>query len=166
MNTTSLAKGLLVSAAMVAGSAVVSVPAFAADEVNVSRGATIPGPGLAVHGYDVVSYHTAGAPQIGDAEHSHVFEGATYRFASRENLREFKKDPARYAPAFGGFCAYGVALGKKFDGDPNYWKVVDGRLYLNLNAQIQKKWSRNIEREIKKANANWAEIESTAVEDL
>jgi YHS domain-containing protein len=103
-------------------------PALAIDEVNVSKGATIPGPGLAVHGHDVVAYFADGAPALGSAEFSHVYDGATYRFASRANLDAFKADPAKYAPAYGGFCAYGVAVGKKFDGDPRFWKVVDGRL--------------------------------------
>jgi hypothetical protein len=69
-------------------------------------------------------------------------------------------------PAYGGFCAYGVAVGKKFDGDPRFWKVVDGRLYLNLNGDIQAKWTEDIPGNIVEANANWAEIRSVAVGDL
>jgi len=142
------------------------MPAYAADEVNVSAGATVPGPGLAVHGYDVVSYHEDDGPQVGKAKYSHIHQGATYRFASRSNLRRFKANPAKYEPAYGGFCAYGVALGKKFDGDPNFWKIVDGRLYLNLNKDIQKNWSKDISGNVDKANVNWIDIEHSAVEDL
>jgi YHS domain-containing protein len=87
-----------------------------------------PGPGLAVHGHDVVAYFADGTPTAGSDEFAHVYDGATYRFASRANLDAFKADPAKYAPAYGGFCAYGVAVGKKFDGDPRFWKMVDGRL--------------------------------------
>jgi YHS domain-containing protein len=76
-------------------------PALAVDEANVSKGATIPGPGLAVHGHDVVAYFTDGAPALGTAEFAHVFDGATYRFASQANLDAFKADPAKYAPAYG-----------------------------------------------------------------
>ena len=143
-----------------------AAPALAVDEVNVSTGATIAGPGLAVHGHDVVAYFTDGAPTLGSAEFSAVYEDATYRFASEENLDAFEADPAKYVPAYGGFCAYGVAVGKKFDGDPRFWKVVDGRLYLNLNRDIQAKWTEDIPGNIAGANANWAEIRSVAVGDL
>jgi YHS domain-containing protein len=105
-----------------------AAPALAVDEVDVSTGATIAGPGLAVHGHDVVAYFADGTPTAGSDEFAHVYDGATYRFASRANLDAFKADPAKYAPAYGGFCAYGVAVGKKFDGDPRFWKMVDGRL--------------------------------------
>lgn len=141
-------------------------PALAVDEVNVSKGATISGPGLAVHGHDVVAYFTDGAPTLGSDEFAHVYDNATYRFASQAHLDAFKADPARYAPAYGGFCAYGVAVGKKFDGDPRFWKVVDGRLYLNLNGDIQAKWLQDIPGNIADAEANWAEIRSVAVGDL
>ena len=143
-----------------------TAPALAVDEVNVSTGATIAGPGLAAHGHDVVAYFTDGAPTLGSAEFSAVHDGATYRFASQENLDAFEADPAKYAPAYGGFCAYGVAVGKKFDGDPRFWRVVDGRLYLNLNRDIQAKWTEDIPGNIAEANVNWAEIRSVAVDDL
>ena len=143
-----------------------AVPALAVDEVNVSTGATVPGPGLAVHGHDVVAYFSHGAPTLGSAEFSHVHEGATYRFASQANLDAFEADPAKYVPAYGGFCAYGVAVGKKFDGDPRFWKVVDGRLYLNLNGDIQATWLEDVPGHIAEADENWTEIRSVAVEDL
>ena len=75
----------------------VAGPALAVEEVNVSKGATIPGPGLAVHGHDVVAYFTGGAPRLGTAAFAHVFDGATYRFASQADLDAFKADPAKYA---------------------------------------------------------------------
>jgi len=99
------------------------------DEVNVSKGGTLSGPGLAVHGYDVVAV-------LGSDAYTVAHGGGTYRFVSQAHLDAFKADPAKYEPAFGGFCAYSTALGKKFDGDPRYWKIVDGRLYLNLNGDI------------------------------
>jgi hypothetical protein len=85
-------------------------------------------------------------------------DGGTYRFVSQANLDAFKADPAKYEPAYGGFCAYGVALGKKFDGDPRYWKIVDGRLYLNLNSDIQAEWLKKIAGNVTKADTNWARI--------
>ena len=93
-------------------------------------------------------------------------DGATYRFASQTNLDAFKADPARYEPAFGGFCAYGAALGKKFDGDPQYWKIVDGRLYLNLDADIQKEWAKDEAGNIVKASRNWARIRQVPADKL
>lgn len=139
--------------------------AFAADEQNVSKGATLAGPGLAAHGYDVVSYFK-GAPAPGSDKFAVAHDGATYRFANEANLAAFKAEPAKYVPAYGGFCAYGAALGKKFDGDPRFWKIVDGKLYLNLNGDIQSKWNEDIAGNVKKADANWSKIRSTAVDKL
>ena len=141
-------------------------PAVAADEVNVTKGATRTGPGLAAHGYDVVAYFDQGRPMLGSDRYEIAHEGGTYRFASQANLDAFKASPTRYAPAFGGFCAYGAALGKKFDGDPMLWKIVGGRLFLNLNADVQKKWSADIAGNIAKADANWRRIEHTSTGDL
>src|SRR6476620_7726887 len=90
--------------------------ARAADEVNVSTGGTLAGPGLAAHGYDVVAFFTAGKPTIGSDAHALAHDGGTHRFASKANLDAFKANPSKYEPAYGGFCAYGTALGKKFDG--------------------------------------------------
>src|SRR5262249_48349937 len=95
------------------------VPAWAAPEVNISAGSVLVdgkvAPGLAVHGHDVVAYFQDGRPMPGDARFAAVYNGATYRFASQANLDEFKAHPAKYEPAYGGYCAYGVAVGGKFD---------------------------------------------------
>ena len=107
--------------------------AVASTETNVSSGLTAKGSGLAVHGYDVVAYVTTGEPTIGRAKYSLVFKGATYRFSSEKHLDAFEDDPERYVPQYGGYCAYGVAVGAKFDGDPHPWRIVDGKFYLNLN---------------------------------
>lgn len=139
--------------------------AFAVDEQNVSKGATLAGPGLAAHGYDVLSFHS-GQPAVGSDKFAVAHNGATYRFVSQVNLDTFKASPSKYEPAFGGYCAFGAALGKKFDGDPRYHKVVDGKLYLNLNGDIQAKWNEDIEGNLKKANANWVKLRSTAVDKL
>ncbi len=143
-----------------------AAPAFAADEVNVSRGATLAGPGLAVHGYDVVAYFTAGAPTLGSDKFALAHNGATYRFASQANIDAFKVNPAKYEPAYGGFCAFGVGVNKKFDGDPRYWKIVDGRLYLNLNGDIQAEWSKDVPGSLSKSEANWTKIRDVAVGKL
>ena len=140
--------------------------AQAADEVNVSTGGTLAGPGLAVHGYDFVAFFTEGKASFGSDAHAVAHRGGTYRFASQANLDAFKANPSKYEPAYGGFCAYGAALGKKFDGDPRFWKIVDGKLYLNLNGDIQAEWSKDIAGNIAKADTNWGRIRRLAVAKL
>lgn len=137
-------------------------PALAGPEVNTATGAVLvagkPAPGLAVHGFDVVSYFSKGKPLQGNAKFAVVHKDATYRFASQDNLETFKANPAKYEPAYGGYCAYGVAVGAKFDGDPRFWKIVDGKLYLNLSRDIQQAWNKDIPGNIKKAEANWPKL--------
>ena len=84
-------------------------------------------PGLAAHGFDAVAYFTDGKAEVGSDSYAVAHAGGTYRFTSKAHLDQFKSDPDKYVPAYGGFCAYGAALGKKFDGDPRYWKIVDGK---------------------------------------
>jgi hypothetical protein len=140
--------------------------AAAEDELNVSKGATLAGPGLAVYGYDVVAFFTEAKPVFGTDTHALAHSGGTYRFASKANLDAFKANPGAYEPAYGGFCAYGAALGKKFDGDPRFWKIADGKLYLNLNGDIQTEWSKNLAGNIAKADTNWNRIRGLAVGKL
>ena len=151
------------AAALTLGAA---APAFAADELNVSRGLSAEGAPLAVHGYDPVAFFTRGAPTPGRAEHAVVHEGATYYFASDENRKAFRSEPGKYLPAYGGYCAYGVAVGKKFDGDPRFWTISGGRLFLNLNAQIAEKFGEDVAGSVAKADRNWNRIEHEPVEDL
>lgn len=147
----------LAAAALVLGG-VAAGDALAGYEINVAPGKTLAGPGIAVHGYDPVAYFTEQRPVQGSAEHQTVHENATYRFSSADNLAKFKANPAKYVPAYGGFCAYGVSVGAKFDGDPRYWKIVDGKLYLNLNKKIQDTWKEDIPGNIKKAEESWKKI--------
>jgi len=154
-----LLAALSVSSAIFGG----AVPAaLAGPDINTTAGLVLaagkPAPGLAVHGYDVVAYHTEGKPVRGVAEFATVHKEATYRFASKSNLDTFKANPTKYEPAYGGYCAYGVSVGAKFDGDPNFWKVVDGKLYLNLDSGIQQTWLKDVPGAIKKAEANWPGI--------
>lgn len=121
---------------------------------------------VAVGGYDTVAYHTQGQAVRGSGDHLATFQGETYLFSSPENKQRFEADPAKYAPAFGGYCAYGVAVAKKFVGDPEVWKVVDGTLYLNLNPDIQKLWNQDIPENISKANSNWEGIRDKAPSEL
>ena len=122
--------------------------------------------GIAIRGYDPVAYFTAGKPTLGDAKFSASQDGATYYFATAANRDAFLKEPAKYAPAFGGFCAMGASLEKKFDGDPSLWKVVDGKLYLNVSPDAQKAWEKDVPGNISKGNRNWSAIKDKAPKDL
>ncbi|MBH9576264.1 YHS domain-containing (seleno)protein [Inhella proteolytica] len=122
--------------------------------------------GVAVSGYDVVAYQTVGAPTQGNASFMAKHEGATYLFSSAANRDLFTANPAKYVPAFGGFCAMGVALEKKLDGDPTAWRVVDGKLYLNVNKDVQKKWLEDVPGNIKNAQMTWPSIKGKAPKDL
>ena len=141
-------------------------PAQAADEINVVPGFSIVGAPVALHGYDPVAYFTQGQPVRGSDSLVHVHEGAAYRFSSEAHLAAFKQNPDRYAPQYGGFCAYGVAVGKKFDGDPQLWKIEGGKLYLNLNEEIYETFLEDVDGNIRKADRKWPGIEHTAARDL
>lgn len=113
---------------------------------------------LALHGYDAVAYFKAGAPTRGKTNITAVHEGVIYRFASTANRDAFRQNPDRYVPQFGGFCAMGTAMGLKLDIDPQAWRVVDDKLYMNLNKDVQKKWLSDIPGHLSLANAKWPEI--------
>lgn len=162
MTFTKLAAAALLSSALFGAMA----PAHAADEVNLVPGLSIAGAPLALHGYDPVAYFRQGAPVRGSDSLVHVHEGAAYRFSSQAHLEAFAREPARYLPQYGGFCAYGVSVGKKFDGDPNLWKIEDGKLYLNLNEEIYETFLDDLDGNIRKADGQWPEIEHTAARDL
>jgi len=110
---------------------------------------------LAVGGYDTVAYFKQNAPVVGKAEFSMEYKGATWRFASKENLDAFRANPAAYAPQFGGYCAWAVAHNYTASGDPLVWSVVQGKLYLNYDRDVQAQWSKDIPRYIADGNKNW-----------
>ncbi|OED46241.1 YHS domain-containing (seleno)protein [Leisingera sp. S232] len=122
--------------------------------------------GLAMQGYDPVAYFTDGAPTKGSYKITTVFNDATYRFASEEHKAAFEKNPEAYLPAYGGYCAFGTAMGFKFDGDPNHWKIVDNTLYLNLSADIQERWEGDIPGMVQNANTNWEDIAEKTPSEL
>jgi YHS domain-containing protein len=122
--------------------------------------------GLALRGFDPVSYFTNGAPAEGDLRHTAQYNGATYRFVSKDNKEKFESDPAAYAPVYGGYCAFGTAMGFKFDGDPTVWKIVDNKLYLNLSKKVQTRWEGEQSEFIQKADTNWGTIKDKSPESL
>ncbi len=121
---------------------------------------------VGVQGYDLVSYRTSGTPQRGNGNHIVEHHGITYQFVNDENKEKFAKNPHRYLPAYGGYCAYGVAVGKKFVGDPDVWKIVDNKLYLNLDNKIQGIWKKDISGNIQKAESKWGQIKHKKASDL
>lgn len=112
----------------------------------------------AIRGYDPVAYFTSGEPTKGSDSYTYEWKGATWYFASQENLDTFKAEPEKYAPQFGGFCAYAVGNGYTYEADPNAWKIVEGKLYLNYSKGIQKKWEAKRDYYIKEANTNWPKL--------
>lgn len=154
-------KALTTALAGLAISATLFVSAFAAG-VDVNATTT----GLALRGYDPVAYFTTGAPTAGDFQITASHNGATYRFASEENKALFVADPEAYAPAYGGYCAFGTAMGFKFDGDPHLWRIVDNKLYLNLAPGIQERWEADRANLIVSADDKWAEIADKSPEEL
>ena len=111
--------------------------------------------GIAIKGYDPVAYFTEGEPVKGSAEFQHEWNSAIWHFSSAEHRDMFKAEPEKYAPQYGGYCAYAVSQGKTANIDPDAWKIVDGKLYLNLNKRIHRKWEKDIPGYIKKADKNW-----------
>lgn len=120
-----------------------------------------------VGGYDVVSYHTVGKPTKGSADFSAEYQGATWHFASAENLEMFNADPAKFAPAYGGWCSAGASKGKKVPTMPDLWAIVDGQLYLNSSPKAHNDlFLANTEEVIRKGETNWKTIFATSREAL
>ncbi|AXE20456.1 YHS domain protein [Runella rosea] len=113
---------------------------------------------VAVRGYDVVAYFTQSAPVKGNSEFVYVWKGGKWYFANRENQEAFKASPEKYAPQYGGYCAYGTAGGYKAPTDPDAWTVSDGKLYLNYNKKVMENWRKDQANFIDKANKNWPTV--------
>ena len=130
--------------------------------------------GFAASGYDVVAYHSLQQAAVGKPQASAIpgkksitaeWNGAKWAFASEENKKKFLAEPAKYAPAFDGHCAYGVAVGGKVPGNPNLWRIVDGKLYLNITKTVVGFWEKDIPGFISKGNKNWKGLEPKAASE-
>ncbi|MEQ8744102.1 YHS domain-containing (seleno)protein [Parasphingorhabdus sp.] len=141
-------------------------PAHAADEYNVSAGMTAANAPLGLHGVDPVAFISTGNRIEGAAKYAAVQDGVAYYFSSEANLAAFKANPARYMPQNGGFCTFGVSVGKKFDGDPRWADVRHGKLYVFLSEEIFNAYQKDPEGAIAKAEANWKKIRHTAAREL
>jgi len=100
--------------------------------------------GIAIRGYDTVAYFTEGKPVKGSDTYSTQWQGATWKFASQNNLDLFAGNPEKYAPQYGGYCAYGVAVGSLVKIEPDLWSIVEGKLYLNYNDKFNDTWKEDI----------------------
>ena len=131
------------------------VPAAVAVAGGSHEGAVNTTDGVAIRGYDTVAYFTTGEPARGSEAYVVEWDGAEWRFASAEHRDLFSADPERYAPRYGGHCAYAAARNQIADGDPLLWTIHDGRLYLNLNSSVERRFRESIESEVAAAEANW-----------
>jgi YHS domain-containing protein len=114
--------------------------------------------GVAVNGYDVVSYFTDLKPVKGDSEHVFKWKDTEWRFSSNKNLELFKSDPEKYAPQFGGYCAFGTAEGHTAPTKPDAFTIVDDKLYLNYNTDVMRMWREKKDEYIEQGNKNWPGI--------
>lgn len=122
--------------------------------------------GLAIDGYDPVAYFTEQKPVKGSPEFRTDYQGATFQFASSAHRDAFVTEPSKYAPQYGGFCAYGMAKGYKAVIDPAAFTVVHEKLYLNYSESIRTRWLSDVSGHIQQANANWPEVQKqTKVRD-
>lgn len=156
---------LAVGALAIAMPIALTAPALAFDDassraVNLAKGA------LALKGYDPVAYFTIGKPTPGDPGLTATHDGATYRFATAEHRDAFLKEPVKFLPQYGGFCAWAASAGYKADADPTAWKIVEGKLYVNYNASVQKGWAADAANLIRKGDANWPRIAAKAPREL
>jgi YHS domain-containing protein len=114
--------------------------------------------GAAIRGYDPVAYFTEGKPVKGSPDYKAEYKGSTFHFGSKANRDAFAADPAKYAPQYGGFCAFGTAGGYKAATDPSAFTVVGNKLYLNYNQDVRKKWSSDIPGYVATADRKWPDV--------
>lgn len=147
-------RSLFAAMALAVGLFVASVatPALAEDPIYTGTFSS-----NAVSGHDVVAYFDEGKPVKGSSDFETEWQGATWKFSSAENLAKFEADPEAYAPQYGGYCAWAMARGYFASADPDNWKIVDGKLYLNYNDDVQSKWEADIPGFIKAADLKWGQ---------
>jgi len=140
---------VVLTAALGAIAAIGLSAASPVDAVNKDR------KGIALKGYDAVAYFEQGRPVKGSPEFRHEWNGATWQFASAASRDTFKASPEKFAPQYGGYCSWAVSNNYTADADPEAWKIVNGRLYVNYNKSVQKKWEPEAARRIADADRNW-----------
>ncbi len=158
MNSPTLRRSLLAFfAGLCSGALLAPATVFAFDPESTAA-VNADAKGVALKGHDPVAYFTAGKPTPGKAEFSASHAGATYQFANASNRELFVANAENYAPQYGGFCAFGMTMGKKFDGDPQAWHVSGDKLYVNLNPNVQQKWLKDVSGHNMKADLQWPQV--------
>lgn len=114
----------------------------------------------AIRGYDPVAYFIDGKPVKGSPQYTHSWMGAQWRFASAANRDAFSADPGKYAPQYGGYCAWAVSQGYTAEIDPDAWTVESGKLYLNYSKSVQATWAKDVPGNIAKGDRNWPELKA------
>lgn len=137
----------------------VATSGMAAPAINTLESGLFGGAGgPAILGYDPVAYFTEGKPVKGRTDLAAEWMGAVWRFSSAANRDLFKADPSKYAPQYGGYCAYGVSQGNLVGIEPDKFRIIDGKLYLNYNASVQTTWLKDPAGYIKQADAKFAAL--------
>lgn len=113
------------------------------------------GSGVAIRGYDPVAYFEMGKAMVGKPEHEAEYRGAKFRFVSASHKQSFEANPEKFAPQYGGYCAWAVGHNYTAPVDPEAWKIVDGKLYLNYNKDVQRMWSSKQAKWITEGDKNW-----------
>lgn len=119
---------------------------------------------LAMNGYDVMTYWRGGKPLEGKREIAAEFKGATWVFISEANRGEFLSNPARYAPQYGGYCAYAASQNALADVDPFAWRIWKDKLYLNYSPRVRRTWASQIDENIAKADGFWPGLAKSATD--
>ncbi|MDD9922286.1 MAG: YHS domain protein [Boseongicola sp.] len=143
---------LMASVAAVPAVALISAPAHAAEPPVYALN------GIAINGYDPVAYFTESKPVEGSGDFTSEWDGAIIQFASAENKALFDGDPEKYAPKYGGYCAYAVSKGYTASTDPDAWSIYNDRLYLNYSKSVRALWSLNKSGHVASADANWPSV--------
>lgn len=148
------------AAAVAIASVLPVASAFAVDDHYVKDG-------VALGGYDVVAYHTLGTPTTGSNQFTAEYQGVTWQFSTGQHRDLFAANPAKYAPAYGGWCSAGASKGKKVATKPEFWTIVDGQLYLNSSDVAHTKlFLADTQNVIRKGESNWKVIFATRADKL
>jgi YHS domain-containing protein len=121
--------------------------------------------GVALRGYDPVAYFVAAEPQKGQSQYSYEYKGSKFYFANESNRRAFVEAPEKYAPQFGGYCAYGTSQGYKVSTQPDAFAIIKDKLYLNYNKKVQEIWQQDVPGNIERAEKNWPEVQKAPQKD-
>lgn len=142
------------------------VAALALIAPSASMADTVANSVIGARGYDLTTFFSSEKPAHGTGHHVATYDGVDYLFTSDENKKAFQADPQKFLPAFGGYCAFGASIGKKFVADPDVYDIVDGKLYFNLDTKIRAIWSKDISGNLAKAEQNWKTIRTKNPSEL